>query len=335
MNTAAAIAVLEDFLVRSPRESMEVRVRLDNWEWCWRHGAALRTDSPVFEIGSVSKVFTATLLALLARRGQLSLDDTVAHFFPQLPWAGRVSLGQLASHTSGLPRDPCGWWRMWRRGPEFARSFRDDHLGTFLQSHAPKVRRAGRAGYSNVGMALLGRVLSKVCGLSYGDAVREWILRPLGMADTHLATDVYSEERLMVGHDSRGRPVAPFAWSGMEAAGGWRSTGADLTIFLRALAGQGGEWWAELAADTIRPRARISRDTEVGLGWMLSKQGPWGKVAWHAGGTFGQHSLVAWSPDGGAVVVLLTNRMPPWWHHVLPARQLEALPARLLHALRC
>ena len=139
----------------------------------------------------------------------------------------------------------------------------------------------------------------------------------------------------MQGHDSRGRPVPPFTWKGMEATGLWCTTGDDMMTFLRAQMGFFGSPWGSLADLNTQPRAKIGimKDTDIGLGWMLSDFKPWGRVAWHGGGTFGHQSMVAWSLDRLAAVVVLTDRMPPWWHHLVKNRQLELIPQRLVEVL--
>lgn len=333
MNTNSAITVMLEFLHRSPRTAVEVQVMLDDRHWYWRHGKAEHLQAPVFEIGSVSKTFTTTLLALLADRQQLSLTDTVTRFYPELPWGSHVTLQQLASHTSGLPANPFSQWQMIRQGLQLSEAFQEDDLMVFLRQLPSALKPGSLALYSNVGVALLGRILGDVCGQSYVEAVRELILQPLEMHDTHVDPSRYDVERLIAGHDSRGRPVPPFIWKGMEATGGWRSTGDDMTRFLRAQLGFHGSPWDSLAGMTAQPQAKISRDTQVGLGWMLSTLPSGSLVAWHTGGTYGQHSMAAWSPEHRAAVVILTDRVPPWWHHLLPSRQLEMLPQRLIAAL--
>jgi CubicO group peptidase (beta-lactamase class C family) len=326
-------AVMREFLSRSPRTAVDVRVVLGDHNWTWQHGKAAGVASPVFEIGSVGKTLTTTLLALLVERRQVALTDPVSRYLPGLDWGDKVTLQQLASHTSGLPGNPFSRWQLMRRGRQLAESFPEDGLMQFLR-RLPKVRPAGnRARYSNIGMALLGRILGGVCGQSYGGAVEDLILRPLGMRDTRLDPVSYEAARLMEGHDSRGRPVPPFIWRGMEAAGLWRSTCEDMTRFLRAQTGAFGSPWDALVKVTTLHRGRISRDTQIGLGWMLSGMRPFGSCVWHGGGTFGQHSMVACWPQSSTTVVVLTDRMPPWWHHLLPSRQLERIPGRLLSAL--
>lgn len=333
LNTKGGTSLLHEFLARSPRTALEVQVLLNGEQWGWRHGKAEGVQSPVFEIGSVGKTFTTTLLALMVESQQVSLSDPVKRFYPELPWGGNVTLQQLASHTSGLPANPFSQWQMVRRGRQLAEAFQEDDLIGFLQQLPTKLKTGSKARYSNVGMALLGRILGDVCCQSYGDAIQELILWPLGMTDTCLDPSLYDSSRLIEGHDSRGRPVPPFTWKGMEAAGVWRSTCDDMMKFLKAQLGFYGSPWDSLARRNTRVHARMSRDTQIGLGWMLSTTKSGYRVAWHTGGTFGQHAMAAWSLEQSAAVVVLTDRMPPWWHHLLPSRQLELVPERLIAAL--
>lgn len=330
MNTDAAVLLMQDFLAHSPRSGLDVQLVLRDQHWRWRSGTAKQVASPVFEIGSVGKTLTTSLLALLVQRGQLALTDPVSRFYPDLPWGHRVTLEQLASHTSGLPANPFSRWQLMRRGRQLAEAFKSEDLLAFLRQLPAGLQPGTKAHYSNVGMALLGRILGEVSGGFYANAVQQLILQPLGMQDTHLEPSYYDASRLMQGHDTAGRPVPPFVWRGMEAAGVWRSTTDDMMRFLQAQLGEQGAPWDALARMTTQPRARFSRDTQVGLGWMLSPAKPEGTAVWHSGGTFGQHSMVAWSLELSAAVVVLTNRMPPWWHHLLPSRQLELLPQRLI-----
>nr|WP_018527404.1 serine hydrolase domain-containing protein [Alkalispirochaeta alkalica] len=338
LNTGAAESLVRSFLGRSPRPAMDVAVHLrdrhgQDQSWTWQQDHPRRSPPGIFEIGSVGKMFTTTLLALLVQERQLSLSDPVARFYPSLPWSRGVTLEALATHTSGLPGNPFGQWQLMRRGQQLTGDFQPRDLFSFLQALEPPLKGAGKVRYSNLGMALLGHILSMACGQPYGEAVQALILHPLEMRETTLDPQACTTDRLMGGHNARGREVPPFSWPGMEAAGLWRSTGADMMTFLDAQRGLRGEPWASLAEETTRPRARIARRTRIGLGWFLGDHKQWGPVAWHGGGTFGQHCVVAWPLDRSAAVTILTNRMPPWWHHALPGWQIERLPYGLVRAL--
>lgn len=323
--------ILDDFLRRSPRPLLDAAIFWDGATWTFTRGEAPTGGPPVFEIGSIGKTFTTTLLAQLVRDGRLGLYDRVADHCPAYPWAGAVMLRDLASHTAGLPANPVDWWTLRRRGRQVAEAFVPEDLDRFLRTLA-KVRPPGRFRYSNVGVALLGRILAQRMACTYEEAVIRSICAPLGLHDIRVDWRAFPEERLARGHDAKGRPLPPFTWPGLEAAGVWRSTAADLLRFLCAQTGLAGSEWAELARSTTTPVARVSSDTRIGLGWMLSDLPGIGPVAWHGGGTFGQESVAGWALEQPLAVVILTNRMPSLWGHLRGPR-LEALPARIAATL--
>ena len=146
----------------------------------------------IFEIGSLTKVFTATLLALLSEEGRLALDDPLQRYLPpgvELPVRGRpITLADLATHTSGLPRLPHRFFLRslrHRRNPYAWFTVDDLHAG--LPSTRLRREPGGRSRYSNLGYGLLGHALAACAGSSYEQLVQERICRPLALADTHAA----------------------------------------------------------------------------------------------------------------------------------------------------
>jgi len=138
----------------------------------------------IFEIGSVTKVFTATLLAGMVEEGLLALEDPVQRNLPpavELPMRGRpITLGDLATHTAGLPRLPHGFFLRsvrHRRNPYAWLTV--DHLYAGLPSTRLRHEPGGRPRYSNLGYGLLGRVLALRAGRCYDQLVQERICRPL------------------------------------------------------------------------------------------------------------------------------------------------------------
>src|SRR5919106_1221154 len=144
----------------------------------------------IFEIGSVTKVFTGLLLADLAEQGLVGLDDPLAGYLPaggQVPTfkGHQITLGDLASHAGGLPRDPKGTLGRWlgdRRNPYAALSVEDLYAG--LARTRLRRRTGERVKYSNLGAGLLGEALARAAGQGYEALVRERVCVPLGMRDT-------------------------------------------------------------------------------------------------------------------------------------------------------
>jgi serine-type D-Ala-D-Ala carboxypeptidase/endopeptidase len=157
----------------------------------------LRTDAQdppdggtVFEIGSITKVFTGLLLADLAEQGLVGLDEPLASYLPasaRVPTVEgrRITLGDLASHAGGLPRDPKGTPRRWlgdRHNPNAGLSVEELYAG--LARTRLRRQPGVRVKYSNLGAGLLGQALARAAGQPYETLVRERICLPLGMADT-------------------------------------------------------------------------------------------------------------------------------------------------------
>ncbi|WP_051825359.1 serine hydrolase domain-containing protein [Kitasatospora aureofaciens] len=272
------------------------------------------TPETVFELGSVTKTFTALLLAQMAARGELALDDRLEHHLPpdwrpaKVRSADPVRLLHLATHTSGLPRLPPGLLASaapaWFTNP-YA-TYGEDQLRRGLARTTVRGRPGSRYGYSNYGVGLLGRLLAESGGLPYEELLAERVCGPLGLRSTTCAPDAPG---LAVGY-RRGRPVPPWRIPGLPGAGAVRSSGADLLRYLRAHAvGTGGELGAALR-NVQRLRLRLPHSTDrLGLVWMHRRSG--GRdLYFHSGGTRGFTSFAGFSPEGPTAVAVLANTAP-------------------------
>jgi CubicO group peptidase (beta-lactamase class C family) len=287
----------------------------------------------IFEIGSITKVFTGLLLADLAEQGLVGLDDPLGRHLPasvEVPtFAGQeITLGDLASHAGGLPRDPKGTLGRWlrdRRNPHARLSVEELHDG--LARTRLRRRPGQRVKYSNLGAGLLGEALAQAAGRPYEELVRERICRPLGMPDTVVTPTGEQTERLATGHTRRGRPAPPLELPALAGAGALHSTATDLLCFLRANLDPASTPLASQLERIQRPRAPragVAERMEVGLGWMIAHPPrAAGPLLWHNGGTGGFRSFVLAGRDTGTAVVVLSNT----------ARSVDRLGLRLHKAL--
>jgi CubicO group peptidase (beta-lactamase class C family) len=273
-------------------------------------------DRTLFQIGSITKVFTATLLSLMAGAGEVGLDEPVADLVPdavRLPVRGRpITLLDLATHRSGLPRLPGRWLlRAARAGANPYAIFTVDDV---WDAAATTRRRSpgGRPRYSNLGVGLLGHALAHRAGRDWADLVSERLCEPLGLVDTGVT--VTSGAARTGGHDRRGRPVPAWEFPVLTGAGALWSTAGDVIGFLRA------QDVARAAADEPErdtPLNRAIRATHVEharrgplgqcLGWMALALRPGGdeRLLWHNGGTGGFRSFCAFVPGERLRVVVL------------------------------
>jgi len=270
-----------------------------------------RVETP-YQIGSITKVFTATLLALLRDEGALRLDDSLAQHLPvetrfgKIP-AGTITLRHLATHASGLPRDPVG---VDRKRPMTAAAL----LGS-LGNAEPILPTGMRFSYSNLGYALLGHVLERASKRSYPDLLRTRLLDPLGMKSTRVALGEADAEGLAAHYwtEDGGRVEHP-PWLFGEAcgAGGILSNVPDLAKFLsmqfRTYPGADGP----VPPDTLRELHTPQRlhddswERAIGLGWWIV-HGDYGDVVHHGGEVDGQSAAIGFVPEHAVGVIVLAN----------------------------
>jgi serine-type D-Ala-D-Ala carboxypeptidase/endopeptidase len=317
---------------RVHRTGLVVGVEAGGEVGLWHRGRLPDGPRSIFEIGSITKVFTTTLLADMAREGLVALDDPVERHLPEgvrPPPRGReITLEDLATHRSGLPGLPKGLlWRALTRGRRDPYAHLDAaRLEAAVVATRPHREPGRRFVYSNYGMGLLGYALALRAGTSYERLVRERICEPLGLEDTCIETPASERHRVATAHTRRGRETPPWHLAALAGAGGLRSTVSDLLAFLRlhaggsesvCEAGSAESRLAEAARETARRRAAWHK-VEIGLGWLIVPPGrrlPGGRLRsellLHEGGTGGFRSFAAVVPATGAAAVVLTNQACP------------------------
>lgn len=319
---------------RTGSRSVVVGVRLGGETRFWERGALPDGAGSIFEIGSITKAFTATLLADLVQAGVVAYDDPVARHLPEPPPVrGRpITLEDLATHHSGLPRLPAGvllrGMTVERRDP-YA-SLDDERMLRAIRETSPKRAPGTKFAYSNYGAGLLGYALAHAAGTTYGELLADRITGPLGLADTGLEVRAGADRRFAPGHRRWGRPAGRWHLAGLAAAGGLVSTAGDLLSFLDLHSPAAGSGLARAAAETARKRHDLNRMMGVGLGWVIlpGNQGPpkarlAHDVLMHDGGTGGYRSFAAVAPATGAAVVVLNDH----------ARSVSGLGLKLIRAV--
>lgn len=300
----------------------------------WAHGDLPDGPSSLFEIGSVTKVVTSLLLGALAADGTVRYDDPAAAHLPVAPPVVErpITLTDLATHHSGLPRLPAGMLLAGLtrdRGNPYAR-LDDRRMAQAIRETRPTRAPGERFAYSNFGAGLLGYALAHTSGTSYDDLVAQRVTGPLALSDTAVVTPAGAEGRLVEGRSRWGRRVGRWDLAALAGAGGLVATAADVLGLLALWGPDAAGPLAAAAAETARPRHRANRLMEVGLAWMRipGGEGPARfrfahDVLWHNGGTGGHRSFVAVLPETGDAVVVLSGR----------ARSVDGLGLRLVRAL--
>ena len=296
-HASAVVAVA----VREGRESVVALGRT-----AWRGGHPTDPET-AFELGSLTKTFTGLLLAEMATRGEVTLDDPVAAYLPcqavpRDPAARRITLRDLATYTSGLRRIP------WAVTGEMMRSglanpyARYQEADLYRTTARMRTRRppGSTVRYSTLGYGLLGQALANAAGTDYPALIQERICGPLAMTGTGTAP----HREPAIGHRRR-TPVPPWLFGALAGAGALRSTGTDMLRYLRA----------QLApeATPLASALRLTHQAQAGpqtpahhLAWFHYRAGGL-TLLWLAGGTSGFTTFLGFSPASGAGVVLMAN----------------------------
>jgi CubicO group peptidase (beta-lactamase class C family) len=271
------------------------------------YGSA-RPDS-VFEIGSISKTFTALLLARMVKEGTLKLDEPVRELFPPgvvRDSGGRdITLADLATHRSGLPRMPRDFFAADRSGIHHL-----SDLHRFLAKYGLTKPEHASFNYSNFGFGLLGQALAARSGKSYQELLQEQITGPLGMRDTAIELTPELRKRYMQGYDGDRHPTRPFDQDVMASAGGIRSTAGDLLTYLEAQLHpeKAGELSSALQFSHDL-RAEIAPGVGIGLSWFYNLL-PGCRCYWHGGSTPGFTSDAFFKAKDDYAAVVLVNSGP-------------------------
>lgn len=264
--------------------------------------------SPIYEIGSVTKVFTGILLAHMAEQGTVRLDQPISELVPdqvKLPAPVQsVTLRQLATHTAGFPRlpsnlavssdDPYAKYSAEQMYADLSQLELDSEPGT-------------SSDYSNYSMGLLGHLLALKAGKSYSDLIQETICQPLGMSSTALDLNEQQQARFVPGHSPNGKEHQPWGFDVLAGAGGLRSDVHDMLTFLEAnLHPPEDELGRALKKAQEVHHARGF--DQVGLAWQIQDD-PYLNVRmhWHNGGTAGFVSFVGLVRSHDLAVAILAN----------------------------
>jgi CubicO group peptidase (beta-lactamase class C family) len=297
----------------------------------------------VFRIASMSKSFTAAAIALLRDEGRLALDDPAACYVPEMDdWEFRPTIRHLLTMTAGFPTDDP--WGDRQQGLPL------DEFGRFLAGGVSFVREPGIAfEYSNLGYAILGRIITAVSGVPYKDFIRERFMLPLGMTRSgYEAASVTSAEGLALGY-RRGpagwEELALDPYGAFAPMGGVFTTISDLARWVAGLASaaegaegaEGGQHPLSAASRREMQQPQVptlwdwpgafpsdSQVTAYGFGLTITEDPVLGRIVGHGGGYPGFGTFMRWHPATGTGVIAFANST---------YARMQTLTARLLAAV--
>jgi len=273
------------------------------------NGRALDGDT-VFDIGSLTKLFTSAALADMVVRGEMKMDDPLGKYLPadvHVPeFAGRpITLLDLATYSPGLPGWPADMPALAAKPfPDYSTGQLYQALSRLTLNDAPGTHYA----YSNFGYGLLGLAMARHAGMDFESLIVSRICNPLGMESTRIRPTSRMQERISPGHFQKLAKVA--SWNmppAFAAAGAFRSTANDLLKFLAAAMGSKPSPLAPAFAEMMKTRRPSDKpETQVAAGWFITS-GHDDTLIWKDGGVLGYSSFLGYSAARNSGVVVLAN----------------------------
>ncbi len=269
-------------------------------------------ENTMFEIGSITKTFTATLLAKLHLKGDVDMEDPLQQYFDGTIIVPKyndqeIRLKQLANHTSSLPRLPSNI------GDNEATLFEEydiEDFYSFINSYTLTRPIGSKSEYSNIGMGILGYVLKEQQNKTYFDLVRDEILIPLGMDETVLNFEEVNHTNVATGHvGSKQKTQMKFS-EVFEGAGVLNSNISDMMSYLEAqlTTHAGGELSTAMQMTHTKTNTyHTPEGSDIGLAWIVTKLEDGQEIHWHNGGTLSYNSFMGFNKSTGTGVVILMN----------------------------
>lgn len=265
-------------------------------------------ENTIYEIGSISKVFTAVLLAQQVLDGDLTLNDNINDYLPadvKVPVMGKneITFGNLTDHTSGLPRMPDNFTPANQNNP-YA-DYTVNQMYEFISNYKPLRSVGDEYEYSNLGQGLLGHILAMNKNTTYEQLMIQTIAQTLEMNDTKIEFNQRMRDNLALGH-SGNQIVENWDIPTLAGAGAIRSSTSNMAKFISANLGYLNSPLLPAMELTHKVRHKKAGKMSIAMGWHIMK-GKEGDVYWHNGGTGGYRTFVGFVKETGTGVVILTN----------------------------
>jgi CubicO group peptidase (beta-lactamase class C family) len=305
-------ALIYDHIRHFP-DNTQIAVSLIKNDSCIFYGVVKQNDTvqsvvnkdSLFEIGSVTKVFTATLLAGLVIDSTIAPEGNINDDLPfELNNNIKIRYLDLANHTSGLPRKPTDMALSAIKTPlNPYKSYDTGKLERYLSQRASLPEKKEKDyEYSNLGVGILGYTLCRVTESNFETLLKEKIFSKYGMASTTTVRENI-KDRLVAGHGPFGVKTRNWDLASLEAAGGILSSASDMSVFIMAQFDTNN---AEL--NLTRKSTFVADSTlEIGLAWHILKDKSGHEWYWHNGGTGGYRSSVVLDTEKKTGVVVLSN----------------------------
>lgn len=264
------------------------------------------TSDTIFELASITKIFTTSALSVLVQQGKVKLTDPIATYLPALANTQGLPIDQvriidLATHTASFPRDITGF------GAD-----KNDQAG-FMQSlktWQPTTTIGSNYLYSNVSFGLLGKVITNASGQDYQTVITSAITAPLGMDSTFVTVPAALSANQAQGYNPMGNPAPVYQPGFLYGGGALRSSARDLLAFMEANLGVKANVPPDLQTALLKTQQsyyQVKPGFTMALGWQrMTKSGP--LLLTKNGMNQGFSSFIGFAPDQKLGVVVLANK---------------------------
>lgn len=262
----------------------------------------------VYDIGSTTKTFTATLLALAVEQGKVKLETPILKFLPdsvaENPDLKEITFKTLANHTSGLPMEAINLRNTITDVDQPFGNYQIKDMFSFLKHFKQTSQPGAKFGYSNLGSGLLGVLLEKIYQQSYPDLIRQYITAPLQMNETVCTIDTAKFKNLAQGYGTGSEPVPFFNIIALQAAGIIKSSAFDLLTYAKTQLFTTNPILGKAVELTHRTTFDDGSNM-IGLGWLHLSENQ--NLLQHSGSTFGYRSFICIDLSKQIALVILTN----------------------------
>lgn len=274
----------------------------------------------VYEIGSITKTFTAMMMMMLARDGKMQVSDPVQKFLPDsvtihnFTSSEHIKIANLVTHTSGLPNMPTNLMadpKTDKKDPY--KNYTTTDMYNFINNYILEREPGTRYIYSDLGMGLLGHLESRASGMSYEKVLHYYILDSLGMNWTGITLSSEMSKNLAKGYTEKGEPTGNWNYQALEGSGAIRSNLKDMLKYLAFNMGKTDTMHFKEALEMMQ-RRRFDTDMPgvyIGTGWNISETGDGKQVIWYNNNMGGYTGYIAFMPETGSGVVVLSNQATP------------------------
>lgn len=264
----------------------------------------------IFEIGSITKVFTASLVSILVDKGKIKYDDKINNYLPekfQNPRMDDVSILNLIQHTSGLPVRPY-LFGLKEKDPQNPYGFYEkSELLSFYANLVPKSK--GSFNYAHTNYGLLEIILEFATKTPFDKLMDDYLFDPIGMDSSFVFFKERKKEVLTNGYDRAGRITDPWTFASFGASEGIKTSASDLIKFMKINLGIVEHPYASIFAINHNKEVETDFNASIltGRGWQIIDQKKGYDIITHNGKTSGHNAFISFIKETGTGVIILSN----------------------------